>query len=227
MSYIDALIPGSIGILLVAAPRLFTKAEGTAFESARRKFRLMGSVLLFSAGIYALLARVEGKTEPAPELQMHRQAVALKNESGWYPAESTGGDYSVLMPVPFNDFTVIGQRTDGAQLKMFCLGAKSIEGYKFSVTAADWFPVKPTPQSLYEGFKKEGQTLSPPLFEIFAGCSSVTFEMSKKGSGAWVRHLVTSSRLVTMIVEYPEGSRANVAEHAKTFLDSLRFKASK
>ncbi|MEW6303845.1 MAG: hypothetical protein AB1705_10265 [Verrucomicrobiota bacterium] len=56
MSYIDAVIPGVIGILLVAAPRLFTKAQGESFERAKYKLRMIGFVLIGVALLYLVLA---------------------------------------------------------------------------------------------------------------------------------------------------------------------------
>ena len=55
MSYIDVLIPGVIGVLLVAAPRLFTKAKGEAFEKAQGKLRTIGFVLIGVAVLYLVL----------------------------------------------------------------------------------------------------------------------------------------------------------------------------
>jgi hypothetical protein len=37
MSYIDVLIQGIIGLLLVASPWLFTKTHGETFEKPKRK----------------------------------------------------------------------------------------------------------------------------------------------------------------------------------------------
>ena len=59
MSYIDVLIPGMIGVLLVTAPRLFTKAEGTKYEQAKGKLRTIGFVLIGVAILY-LIVKVLG-----------------------------------------------------------------------------------------------------------------------------------------------------------------------
>jgi uncharacterized protein YjeT (DUF2065 family) len=61
MSYIDVLIPGIIGVLLLSSPRLFTKAEGEKFEQAKTKLRTIGFVLIGVAILY-LLVKVLGKT---------------------------------------------------------------------------------------------------------------------------------------------------------------------
>lgn len=55
MSYIDVLIPGIIGLLLVTSPRLFTKAQGALFEKTKRKLKTIGFVLLGVALLYLIL----------------------------------------------------------------------------------------------------------------------------------------------------------------------------
>ena len=58
MSYIDVLIPGTIGLLLVTMPRLFTKSQGETFEKTRRKLRTIGFVLIGVALLYFILRLV-------------------------------------------------------------------------------------------------------------------------------------------------------------------------
>ena len=58
MSYIDVLIPGIIGLLLVTSPRLFTKAQGETFEKTKSKLRTIGFVLLGVALLYFILRLV-------------------------------------------------------------------------------------------------------------------------------------------------------------------------
>ena len=60
MSYIDVLIPGMIGLLLVTSPRIFTKAEGEMFEQTKAKLRMIGFGLIGVAVLY-LLVKVLGK----------------------------------------------------------------------------------------------------------------------------------------------------------------------
>ncbi len=59
MSYVDVLIPGIIGLLLVTMPRLFTKAQGETFEKARKKLRTIGFVLIGVALLYLMLRLVK------------------------------------------------------------------------------------------------------------------------------------------------------------------------
>jgi uncharacterized protein YjeT (DUF2065 family) len=55
MSYIDVLIPGVIGLLLLTSPRLFTKAEGEKFESTKIKLRNIGFLLIGVAILYLIV----------------------------------------------------------------------------------------------------------------------------------------------------------------------------
>ena len=55
MSYIDVLIPGVVGLLLLTSPRIFTKAEGEKFEKAKSKFRTIGFVLIGVAILYLIM----------------------------------------------------------------------------------------------------------------------------------------------------------------------------
>ena len=55
MSYLDVLIPGIIGLLLVTSPRLFTKAQGELFEKAKRRLKTIGFLLIGVALLYLIL----------------------------------------------------------------------------------------------------------------------------------------------------------------------------
>ena len=61
MSYIDVLIPGIIGVLLLTSPRLFTKAQGEKFQQVKGKLRTIGFVLIGVAILY-LIVKLLGKT---------------------------------------------------------------------------------------------------------------------------------------------------------------------
>ena len=60
MSYIDVLIPGIIGLLLLTSPRLFTKAEGEKLEKANGTFRTIGLVLIVVAIVYLIVKISQG-----------------------------------------------------------------------------------------------------------------------------------------------------------------------
>ena len=60
MSYIDVLIPGIIGLLLLTSPRLFTKAEAEKYEKTKGTLRKIGFVLIGVAILY-LIVKILGR----------------------------------------------------------------------------------------------------------------------------------------------------------------------
>ena len=57
MGWIDVAIPGGIGVLLIAAPGLFTKPSGDLEKDASiaSKLRGIGALLLIVAGFYLFI----------------------------------------------------------------------------------------------------------------------------------------------------------------------------
>jgi len=161
------------------------------------------------------------RAEEEPKLTMHRQGVTVKNETGWYPAISTEGRYSVLMPLPFSDYTIAAKKMDGSDLLMHFISARTTDGVKFSVSGASWDSPKPDLSRLYEDFRKPGQTLSVPLYSEAKGTYVQTFEVSGEKSGAFIRHVITPTELFSFVVEFPPGMRDTVEPLARRFFDSL------
>lgn len=192
--------------------------------SIHRFLRVSLSLLLAVAATRMSMAEDSAAKEQKPVVEMHRQGVSEKDAHGWYPADSTLGGFSVLMPIPFNDFSISSRRTDGSPLRMDCLGGRTAEGVKFMVSGGPWFRKKPQLKDLYEGFRKGGEVLSPPKYRDQGEVSSVTFEVSQKETGAWICYTVTPSMLFSATVEYPIDQREKLAHQAETFLDSLKIK---
>src|SRR5258708_37417286 len=87
-----------------------------------------------------------------PKLEMHRLGVNADDGSGWHPAVSTKGSFSILMPIPFNDFTT---RDAGTGEVTHAVGGKSSEGIKF---AAVWAPLTSKTPQRHRGL--------PPAFSV-------------------------------------------------------------
>lgn len=71
----------------------------------------------------------QGGTEIAGDgespLLMHRTQTEAPLNEGWHLAVSTEGGFSVEIPIPFNDFRVTGQTTDGVEMRSHVVGAKT------------------------------------------------------------------------------------------------------
>ena len=119
-------------------------------------------------------------------MEMHRVQATTKDPSGWYLAASTHGSFSVLIPIPFNDFTVTDDDPKVGSVKTYTVGAKSAEGIKFSATEIPIIEGR-TPTNLValsQQFRKAGQTVSDIDNSLFAGYQSVSFSVKSPSRGA-------------------------------------------
>jgi hypothetical protein len=66
-----------------------------------------------------------------PQLEMHRQMVQQKNADGLFPAQSTKGHFSVISPIPFNDYTITTEDPNIGTLTMHGIGSKSVNDMEF------------------------------------------------------------------------------------------------
>lgn len=71
-----------------------------------------------------------------PNMVMHRNQAATKDKSGWYFAKSTLGHFSVLVPVPFNDFSVYAKDSLGKDVKTHSIGCRTKDNLEFMVMEA-------------------------------------------------------------------------------------------
>jgi hypothetical protein len=162
-----------------------------------------------------------GRAEP--QMEMHRVQATTKDSSGWYLAASTHGTFSVLIPIPFNDFTVTDDDPKVGKIKIHTVGAKSAEGIKFSATETPIIVGK-TPTNLAsfpQQFSKPGQKVSDIDTSTFAGYPSVSFSVKGPSSGVYVRHVKTPKSLILLILEYPKEKAKAAEEFRSTFLSSL------
>lgn len=88
--------------------------------------RLTTALVCFSIGGYAAYAFAA-----QPKLQMHRQMVQQKDANGLYPAQSTRGHFSVISPIPFNDYTITTEDPNIGTLTMHGIGSKSVDDMEF------------------------------------------------------------------------------------------------
>ena len=69
-----------------------------------------------------------------PGMKMRRIQAGEPDASGWRVAASTEGEFSVRLPLKFNDFTIGEGDSKAPMLHTFTVGAKSQEGIKFTAT---------------------------------------------------------------------------------------------
>src|SRR5688572_28045597 len=180
---------------------------------------LLTFVLLSMSG----LARAE---EPKVEMEMHRIQATAKDPSGWYLAASTHGTFSVLIPIPFNDFTGTYNDPKYGTIKTHIVGAKTAEGMEFTGTEAPVLAGR-TPtnlMSLPQDFSKSGDKVSDVDTSLFAGYPSVTFSVTRPSGGAYERYVQMPKRYILVMLEYPKDQARAAQEFGPTFLSSLKIK---
>jgi len=231
MTFIDILIPLIIGILLAAAPQLFTKSAGEARDRVKAKLRRIGVVLIGVAAIYTVVKVGEALssrgTASKPQMEMHRLQAATPGGSGWYLAESTHGSFSVLTPIPFNDFTVTETDPKWGTTQLHTVGARSAEGLKFSATETPIVPGRSAKDldEMQHRLSEEGSELSDVTKAVFSGWPSLSLCKLGPNSGAFIRCVQTDSSHFIVILEFPIARRSEAAQLKSRFLDSLRIEA--
>ena len=231
MSYINILIPLLLGLLLLFVPQHFTRAPGEAFERAKQKLRGIGLLLLGVASIYLIIKVAEippqtSAAKPKSTTEMHRIFAETKDESGWYLAESTHGAFSVLLPAPFDDYTISSELPSNGTLKAECVGAYASGGLKFSVVETPLVrgASTPNPDSIPAQLRKDGDKVSDVQRFASPGHLSVSFVAESAVSGSFMRYIQTPSNLIAMTLAYPLERRSDAAAFKSRFLDSLKFK---
>ncbi|MDQ8205860.1 hypothetical protein [Pelagicoccus sp. SDUM812003] len=157
---------------------------------------------------------------------MHRQQAIVEHESGWNYAESTEGSFSVLMPIPFNDFTVTDVDPKNGTIQTFGIGSKTMEGFKFSVTE---IPTKETSdpsdfEKIAESFGESNSTVVSQETSEFKGMRCITVELSKGNSGAYIRYVLGPKSIFTIIIEYPDSGGMDLKPYRDIFFNSLEVK---
>jgi len=168
----------------------------------------------------ALTVAACGKQAPTPEF--HRIQASQPDESGWSLAESTNGNFSVRLPIPFQDFSVSEDSPDSETLVADTVGGTSAEGIKFSATkityrlpggAARRFEMVKNGLS----FASENVTLTK-----FGDNDAANIECRSSTSGASMRAVLIGEHLFMLIVEWPAAEQKLAKRLAPVFLDSLR-----
>jgi hypothetical protein len=233
MSYTNILIPLVVGILLVASPQMFTKSTGDALDRAKGKLRKMGYILMGVAGMYFLVKVCESLAQPGtavkPQMEMHRLQATTPGDSGWYLAESTHGSFSVLMPIPFNDFTLTANDPKLGMIRTYAVGALSAEGLKFSAIETPFVPGmnRQNLDQMQLEFANGGNVVSEVDKSPFSGLPSLSLSQVGPRSGAFVRYVLTETSFIMVILEYPVERRSDAVQLKSRFLDSLKVKTGK
>lgn len=168
------------------------------------------------------LGLVPALAEAQPKLEMHRAGVSADDGSGWHLAVSSRGSFSVLLPIPFNDFTTHDATTGETT---YVVGGKSSEGIKF--VAAELPPgAKPPPDlaSIPKSLATPGSKVSDVSRSTRDGADVLTLTVADASMTLYMRCIQTRGARYTLTIEFPNGYRELVAASKDRFFDSFRLK---
>ena len=68
--------------------------------------------------------------------KIYRMRAGQPGRDGWYPARSTGGGFTVLTPLSFNDLTVSGRDQDGMRVTTHMVASVDPNGWRYTASAS-------------------------------------------------------------------------------------------
>jgi hypothetical protein len=159
--------------------------------------------------------------QPTSPMKMHRLQDKTKNSNGLYYGKSTEGHFSVLLPVPFNDFTV--KRGD---VTTYVIGSKTEVGIKFSATKLVKDKNKTTNfDELVKSFASAENTITKVKKERIKSNDAVSFIVTDKSNGAMFKYIDTKNSLFIITIEFPIGYKKTVENKYGYFFTSLTISA--
>jgi hypothetical protein len=181
------------------------------------------SILRLLASVLALALMVATSAMAEPKLEMHRVGVNADDGSGWYPAVSTKGSFSILLPIPFNDFTTRDPETGEVS---HVVGGKSSEGIKF--TAVELPVTAKTPADLAAIPKSFSSNPANKVSDVSRNTGddvdNLSFSVANPVTTAHLRYIRMKGALYILTIEYPNAYRDVVAGMKDKFFGSFKLK---
>ena len=181
------------------------------------------SILRLLASVLSLALIVSTSATAEPKLEMHRVGVNVDDGSGWYPAVSTKGSFSILLPIPFNDFTTSDPGTDEVS---HVVGGKSSEGIKFmavELPVTDKTPVDLA--AIPKSFSSDpANKVSDVSRNTKDDVDDLSFSVANSATTVHVRYIRMKGTLYALTIEYPNAYRDVVAGKKDKFFESFKLK---
>lgn len=162
---------------------------------------------------------------PKPQVEMHRTQAGEKDASGWYPAKPTKGHFSVLSPIPFNDYTIVTEDPNIGVLTLHGVGSKSADGMEFGAIET----VRTARQKdvdlrdlIGRVARKQGATAPDVRIETIGREEVARTEFEGRSRGVVMRVSKTDAGLFNVICEYPEAIAEAAKPTCRDYVDSFR-----
>jgi hypothetical protein len=169
----------------------------------------------------ALVAPAIAMAEPKRE--MHRIEARADDGSGWHVAVSTKGSFSVLLPIPFNDFTISDAATGETT---YVVGGKSSEGIKFAaVEIASGSKPLPDLASIPKTLAATPVTSVTDVRLTKGEADILTLTMASATTTLYMRAIQLGGVRYTLTIEFPNTYRDLVVANKDRFFESFKLKA--
>lgn len=150
---------------------------------------------------YSLQNTANVKTASSDKVDMHRELAGTKGENGWYQAKSTKGNYTVMMPLKFNDFSIASDKENIRSVEM--LATKSNEGIKF-LASRTFYKQRGESDKVFNTFSSGEAVPNVPRKTLkFKGYDAVLIEAVDKQQGSSQLIMKVGETLMLLAVEWP------------------------
>ena len=183
---------------------------------------------VFAAFLLALpLASTNAAVAAPPNTEIHRKSVDALDAAGWQPAVSTKGQFSIRVPVAFNDFTIRATDENIGEMVVHVIGGRNDEGVKFTVTETPFTPRMKNPDigKLAADFgDKPGTKVTDIARDSKDGAERVSFSVTGPASSAYMQVIKTENALYNLTLEFPNAKRSKAMQVKSAFFDSFKLK---
>jgi hypothetical protein len=185
---------------------------------------LFATRLLVRLALIAIALVLPAIAQAQPKLEMHRVGVSADDGSGWHLAVSSKGSFSVLLPIPFNDFTTRDAATGDAT---YVVGGKSTEGIKF--VAVELAPGAKAPPDLASVPKSLAATPGNKVSDVKRSTKGdadiLTLTVANAATTLYMRCVQVNGVRYTLTIEFPNAHRELVDANRDKFFESFKLKA--
>lgn len=173
--------------------------------------------------VLAAIVAVPAVVRAEPKAEMHRVGAKADDGSGWHLAVSTNGSFSVLLPIPFNDFTI----HDAAKGETsYVVGGKSSEGIKFVALELPLGGKAPPdlasiPKSLAAN---PANKVSDVSRSRKGDADILSLTVADNTKTLYMRCIQMTGARYTLTIEFPDTYRDLVAASKDRYFDSFKLK---
>jgi len=179
---------------------------------------------LVRLALIAIALVLPGFAAAQPKLEMHRVGVTADDGLGWHLAVSSKGSFSILLPIPFNDFTTRDAATGEAT---YVVGGKSSEGIKF--VAVELAPGAKPPPDLASIPKTLAATAGNKVSDVKRSTRGdadvLTLTVGNAITTLYMRCVQMNGVRYILTVEFPNAYADLVAANKDKFFESFKLKA--